>query len=127
VKLIKQTGAAMKKSLKAALFSGLIFPGAGHFLLRHYLRGMIFFVPSLISFVFIADNSKRKAWAIVDKIVQGEVPLDLQSILSLVSASTTGPEAAMLNTAQWIMTLCWVISVIDSYRLGNIADQSDKK
>lgn len=117
----------MKKSVKAALFSGLLFPGAGHFLLRRYLRGMIFFVPALTSLLFIIDNSMRKALAIVGQIERGEVPLDPQAISSLISASASGPELAILNTAQWIFISCWAISVIDSYHLGKIADQSNKK
>jgi hypothetical protein len=117
----------MKKSLKAALFSGLIFPGAGHFALRRYLRGMIFFVPSIISLLFIVGNSIRKALAIVGQIERGEIPLDPQVISSLVSASATGPDSAMLNTAQWIIIFCWIISMIDAYRLGKLADQSDNE
>ena len=30
----------MRKSLKGALLSGLVFPGYGQFVLKHYMRGI---------------------------------------------------------------------------------------
>jgi len=119
-----RTGTAMKKSIKAALYSGLLFPGTGHFSLKRYLRGLIFFVPATTALLIIANNSIQKALAIVDKIEQGAIPLDVQTISNLVSAAPTGAELYMLSAAQWIIAGCWIISIVDSYRLGKIADQS---
>lgn len=115
----------MKKSVKAALFSGLVFPGVGEFSLKLYLRGMMFFLPSMISLVFIADNSMHKALSIVDQIERGEVPLDPVAISNLISAAPSGSDLLKLQIATWTIIVCWIVSIIDSYRLGKIADQSD--
>lgn len=117
----------MKKSIKAALFSGLIFPGVGQFSLKRYARGLIFFVPAISSLAYMLDNSMRKAFAIMDQIERGEVPLDPDAIANLISATASSSESLMLASAQWIIIACWMISIIDAYRLGKLADQSDPK
>jgi hypothetical protein len=114
----------MKKSIKAALFSGLVFPGAGHFSLKRYQRGMIFFVPTLLSLLFLVHYSLSKAYAIADQITLGKIPLDTELITSLISAPPVGTELLKLQIATWIMIVCWIVSIVDSYRLGKQADQS---
>lgn len=117
----------MKLSVKAALWSGLVFPGAGQFSLKRYLRGLIFFVPAMLSVAFIVDNSMRHAMSIVDQIERGEVTLDPDDIARLISFTPASSELLMLNIAQWIFIACWISSIIDAYRLGNIADQTGRK
>jgi hypothetical protein len=117
----------MKKSVKAALFSGLVFPGVGQFSLKRYARGLIFFLPAMSSLVFMLDHSMRNAFSIVDKIERGEVPLDPDAIANLISATASSSDSRMLAAAQWLIVLCWVVSIIDAYRLGIQADQSDQK
>ena len=117
----------MKKSVKAVLFSGLVFPGVGQFSLKRYARGLIYFLPAMSSLAFMLDHSMRKAFAIVDKIERGEVPLDPDAIANLISATASGTESLMLAAAQWVIVICWVVSIIDAYRLGKLADQSEQK
>lgn len=117
----------MKKSVKAALFSGLIFPGVGQFSLKRYARGLIFFAPAMTCLAYMLDNSMRKAFSIVDKIERGEVPLDADAIANLISATAGRSESLMLAAAQWIIIICWIVSIIDAYRLGKLADQADPK
>lgn len=116
----------MKKSIKAALYSGLVFPGAGQFSLQRYLRGMIFFIPSMISILFVVNHILSQAMSIVDQIERGEMPMDPAVISNLISAGSGGNEFMMLNTAQWIFIVLWILSIIDAYQLGEISDQADK-
>lgn len=117
----------MKKSVKAALLSGLVFPGVGQFSLKRYLRGLVFFVPAMLSLVFIVDSSMRRAFAIAGQIERGDVPLDADAISNLILAAPAGTELLMLNIAQWLLVVCWIISIIDSYRAGKLADQTNSK
>lgn len=117
----------MKKSVKAALWSGLVFPGAGQFLLKRYLRGLVFFSPAMLSVMFIVDKSMRHAMSIIDQIEMGEVPVDPDAISNLISKSPAGSELLMLNIAQWIFIACWIFSIFDAYRQGKIADQTDSE
>ena len=114
----------MKKSIKAALFSGLVFPGTGHFSLKRYQRGMIFFVPTLLSLLLLVHYSLGKAYAIADQIELGKIPLDTATITALIAAPPVGTELLKLQIATWTIIVCWIVSIIDSYRLGKTADQS---
>ncbi len=114
----------MKKSVKAALFSALVFPGAGHFVLRRYARGMMFFLPATLAFLFVANKAVSKALAIADKVLQGEVPLDAEAIATLVYAGSNASESMMMNVATFVMLACWVAGIIDSWRIGAIEDKA---
>ena len=51
----------MKKSNKATLLSGLIFPGAGHFLLKKHVIGAVLACTSLAARYFIITNMLNRA------------------------------------------------------------------
>ena len=117
----------MRKSIKAALLSGLVFPGVGHFSLNRYQRGWIFFAPSLMSLIFLVYYSLNKAYAIADQIALGKIPLDTEVITNLITAPPAGAEWLSLQIATWIIIVCWAASIIDSFRLGYMADHTKTK
>lgn len=112
----------MKQSTKALLFSGLVFPGAGHFSLDLYSRGLIFFLPSFLSLIVLVHHSLSKAYAIADMIAQGNVPLDTTVITALITAAPPTPEMLKIQISTWIIIVCWLLGMIDSYRQGKIAE-----
>lgn len=111
----------MKKSVKAALWSGLVFPGAGHFFLQRYLRGMILFVPAMLGIILIVCGLLEQAEFVMSKIEGGTVAPDVQVIAALLDAA---PDTPMTNIAFWVIVVCWVLGTIDAYRLGNILDRA---
>ena len=117
----------MRKSIKAALLSGLVFPGTGHFYLDRYPRGMIFFAPTLLGMLLLIHYSLGKAYSIADQIKLGSIPLDTEVITNLISIPPTGTELLKLQIATWIIIVCWAVSIIDSFRLGNIADHTNSE
>jgi len=108
----------MTRSIKAALLSGLIFPGVGHMILKQYLRGSILMLSALIALIVIVTKAVNQALAIVDKINSGEISLESVTITELASQSTGAAEASILNIAVLVIIACWLIGIIDSYRLG---------
>lgn len=115
----------MKQSLKAALLSGLAFPGTGHFILKQYLRGLIFFLPSLISLLYLLRYSVNKANALAAQIAQGNIPLDATVIGKAIAASPADAELVQLEIAAWILLISWLLGIVDSFRQGQIADQKN--
>ena len=113
----------MRKSIKAALLSGLVFPGTGHFSLDRYQRGLLFFIPSLLGFLYLIRYSLNQAYTIADQISLGKIPLDTAVITNLITAQPDGAEMLKLQIATWMFIICWVLSIIDSFRLGRIADK----
>jgi hypothetical protein len=113
----------MSKSVKAALLSALVFPGAGHFYLKKHIRGMVLASITLVSLYFIISNVVERAQQIADKILRGEVQLDVTVIADLVSKQPTGADAEFLNYVWAALIISWLIGIADSYRLGRLQDK----
>ena len=113
----------MTRSIKAALLSGLIFPGVGHLVLRQYLRGAILMLSALIAVAVIVTNVITQALIVVDRINNGEIPAEVGTIAELVSKSASGAEGSLLNIAALVVGACWLIGIIDSYRVGIIQEK----
>ncbi len=108
----------MTKPTKAALLSGLIFPGIGHVFLKHYLRGSILMLPALVALSAIVKVAFQQAQAIVDRVVSGEVPLETVAISKLVAESPNDSDSLMSSISVFVFVACWLIGIIDSYRIG---------
>lgn len=114
----------MRQSIKAALLSGLVFPGAGHASLKRYQRGLVFFTPAMVALLYLVRHAMEQAYSIVDKIEQGVVPLDANAISALIAAPPDDATQLILTLASWAITVCWIAGIVDSYRLGRIADRT---
>ena len=47
---------SFNQAKRAAILSATIFPGAGLFFLRHYVRGCIFAVPAIVVIIMLFKN-----------------------------------------------------------------------
>ena len=110
--------APMKISSKAALLSGLILPGIGHIVLKQYLRGSVLMLFALVALSVIVARIYQRALTIVDRINSGDIPVDTGAIAEMVSNSTSGADSFIENIAVVVLGTCWLIGIIDSYRLG---------
>ena len=108
----------MKRTSKAALLSGLIFPGIGHIVLKQYLRGSVLMLSALAAFSIVVTRVFQRALTIVDRVNGGEIPVDTGAIAEMVSNSTSGADGFIENIAVVVLMTCWLIGIIDSYRLG---------
>ncbi|MBV1931377.1 MAG: hypothetical protein KUG71_06650 [Porticoccaceae bacterium] len=108
----------MTRSTKAALLSALIFPGAGHAFLKKYLQAMVLGLVSFISVYYLLSMAMEKALQISEKILVGEVPLDIAVITDLISGQAMESDMYRLNYATTAFIICWIIGVVDSYRVG---------
>ena len=108
----------MKRSSKAALLSGLVFPGIGHIVLKQYLRGSVLMLFALVALSAIVTTIYQRALTIVDRINSGDVPVDTGAIAEMVSNSPSGADSFIENIAVIVLGACWLIGIIDSYRLG---------
>ncbi len=110
--------AYMKRSSKAALLSGLIFPGIGHIVLKQYLRGSVLMLVALAASSVIVTRIYQRVLIIADRIISGDIPVDTSAIAEMVSGSTSGTDSFIENMALIVLGACWLIGIIDSYRLG---------
>ena len=113
----------MTRSIKAALLSGLIFPGVGHMVLKQYLRGSVLMLSASLALSVIATKAVNQALTIVDRINSGEIPVAAGSITELASMPNSGADDSILSIATVVVTVAWIIGIVDSYRLGTIQEK----
>jgi hypothetical protein len=112
----------MRRSLKAALLSGLVFPGLGHIVLKQYVRGSLLMISALVASSIIVVKVLQQAQTIVDRINSGDIPVDTEAIADLVSNSANSADGLLQNVAVIVLLSCWLLGIIDSYRLGLAQD-----
>ncbi len=108
----------MTRSTKVALLSGLVFPGIGHMVLKQYLRGSALMISALIASSVIVTVVIQRALTIVDRINSGDIPVETGAIAEMVSNSTNGADSLIENISVIVLGACWLIGIVDSYRLG---------
>lgn len=109
---------------RAAILSATIFPGAGLFFLRHYLRGCIFALPAALVIIMLFKNLFTVALKLNEKmaaeIERGNVAIDIGHMWnSLHGALFTSP---YWDQGKWILLASWILSIISSYFAGRKAD-----
>lgn len=108
----------MKRRSKALLLSALVFPGAGHLFLKHYLRGATLMGLTAAGLAVILVRLMTRAMVLVEDMQKGGGPLDPQGIAGLLANSATGAEALLQDIATYGVAILWIIGMVDSYRLG---------
>ncbi|MCJ7692523.1 MAG: hypothetical protein MUO22_03790 [Sedimentisphaerales bacterium] len=112
----------MKKSIKGAFLSGLVFPGLGQIVLRHYKSGIAFVLITLAALVLIIMKAVQQALIIVEKIESMDGPIDISMISNAAVQATTTNDSLIFNLALLVIALCWIISIVDAYKTGKKMD-----
>ena len=86
--------------------------------LKLYLRGSMLILFTLIALSVIVTVAVRRALSIVDSINGGEIPVETGAITELVSNSISSADNLTVNISLLVVGACWVVGIIDSYRLG---------
>lgn len=116
----------MKKSYKAALFSALIFPGSGHFLLKQYPLGLFFAGTATGCICVLLFRAIAIAQRISDQMLSGEIPLDIARISSEISTQSAAAGSTTISIATWLLVFCWFAGTADAFRLGRQRDQAEQ-
>jgi TM2 domain-containing membrane protein YozV len=107
----------MSKAIKAALLSALLFPGLGQIYLKRYLRGLIPMVLTLTGLGLLMMQATVGALQELEKMqIQGGF-MDLNALANRAAASSASDDWYSPLIVPMIV-ICWLVSVIDAYRLG---------
>jgi len=113
----------MKKSVKAALLSAFILPGAGHFFLKKYPMGLALAATACAGLYSIIATSLEAAQTIADKIVSGQIPADINAITDFAASQAMVSDSHSMSMATGLLLLAWLVGIIDAYRLGGVEDK----
>lgn len=115
----------MKRSTKAVLVSGLVFPGLGHIFLRSYVVGLVLVCLAGGSVYMVVNTAIETALDVAREIETGSMSIDSASISQLVAQRSQQAEQST-NVAVWVFMASWVIGIIDSYRVGRAQERQDE-
>ena len=112
----------MNNALKGALWSGLIFPGLGHIVLKHYKRGAVIILAVLVSMAAVVAKAVQHARAILDKIELEGGAMNMSTISHAATEASTNYGSLTLNLLLLLPIVFWIIGVVDAYRIGKKKD-----
>ncbi|MEI6893101.1 MAG: hypothetical protein V5789_00380 [Colwellia sp.] len=118
----------MKKTTKVTLISLLIFPGAGHLILKSYLVAFGFIASVIYILIGFIKDVHDKSQQVIESIIQGEVPMETSAITqALIEHGVL--DNTNLSIIGYLLVIIWLIAAFDAYRLAKkemIASKKDK-
>ncbi len=118
----------IKHWLKASLLSAAVLPGAGLFVLRHYLLGLLILMPNLAALAWLLDfylGQLRDLWY---QALAGQLPLDPWIIRKLIFARPTDPATdEWLTRMQWSWLATYLLSIVISGLAGYRLDKREAR
>ncbi|MEN8142368.1 MAG: hypothetical protein ABFQ82_02070 [Thermodesulfobacteriota bacterium] len=112
----------MNKALKGALLSGLVFPGLGQVVLKHYKRGVVIMLTVLVSMVVIVVKAIGLALTILEKLDLEGGAISLTTITDAATQASANSGSPTDNLLLLLIIGCWLISTVDAYLLGKRKD-----
>jgi hypothetical protein len=114
----------MKLAYKALLYSALIYPGGGHFLLKRYALGTLYATIASACLYALLVRAMEIAQGISERILNGEIPLDIARIRAEISLQALADGSPMVSVAIWLLVGCWIVAAVDAFRLGRQRDRA---
>jgi len=112
----------MNNSLKGAFLSGLIFPGLGQVVLKHYKRGAVIMLTVMVSLSVIVIEAVQKAFTFLEKIESEGGTIDMNTISNAATQASTFSGNLIFSFALLLIIFCWIIGVVDAFRIGKKKD-----
>jgi len=115
----------MEHSIKAALLSGLFFPGTGQIALKHYKRGIALLLTVSVCLFYIVKQAVNQAFSILDQLSQSGT-VDMNAITHAATQASGASSNMLVNIAYLVVIGCWLIGIIDAYAIGKEMDNKIK-
>ncbi len=114
----------MKNASKGALLSGLVLPGLGQIVMKHYIRGAVILFIVTVSATAIIVRAVQQALSILGDINIEDGMVGMDTIAQAVHGSTAS--GSLLSSPAWLLLiLSWVIGTVDAYRVGKRKDMEE--
>jgi len=107
----------MKKSIKAALLSALIFPGVGQLATGKKTKGWGFIVSTLIIVYLMISEIIKKAKQVINDMQESGVAINTESVSQATSQMNGFSDNTYLNMLLVTFIIIWLLSIIDAGRV----------
>ncbi len=115
----------MSRSTDAVLLSALVIPGAGQLYLKHFRRGFALIGASLACLWVLLDRALQVASAVLGQLADDGGAIDAGRITELVAQASSSPTSTLVTLATLGLGVCWVVGIVDAYRLGHRAPENE--
>ncbi len=116
----------MSKAVRGMLLSGLVLPGLGQIVLKHYVRGIALILAVAAGLgVMIYEGQKIAIRALSQIQAQGGI-IDMQTITDAATRAVASPESTLVRAAFYFIVACWIISILDACIIGRKSDRESK-
>ena len=116
----------MSNSIKAALLSGLVFPGIGQVVLKRYRRGVVLMLIVLACLFIVVAKAVQQAFSILKQIELAGGTINVDAILNVATQSSTNSDSLLFNSILLLIIVCWILGVVDAYRIGKKRDLEEQ-
>ncbi len=117
----------MKQSTKAALLSGLIFPGTGQIHLKRFRRGIIIMIFAFSGIGMMVWMVTLRTLAVFERIHNQLNHVDMAAITNTALISSAEYTSIYYTPVLLFLVCCWLFSVLDAYMIGKRMDRSTLK
>jgi TM2 domain-containing membrane protein YozV len=114
---------AMHFAIKAALLSGLVFPGAGQIYLKRVIRGIGYIIGTLIPMIIIVADLTKVATMALDNLAGRGGVIDMTTVSDAATHAAADASGFWINMMLVLMVGCWLVSTVDAFLLGRQRDR----
>ncbi|MDP0563165.1 MAG: hypothetical protein QS721_12910 [Candidatus Endonucleobacter sp. (ex Gigantidas childressi)] len=107
----------MSKSVKAALLSAFVIPGAGHILLKRTMTGITLIAASVVALYIILLPIIERAQQVVEQIKAGYISSKDYEVIGMMMAQPADSDS-LVRIATIALAVIWIIGIGHSYLLG---------
>ena len=116
----------MTNASKGAFLSGLVLPGLGQVVLKHYKRGIVLMVTVLVGTAGIVVIAVQKALTVLEKIESEGGIMDMNTISNAASEASTPSGSLTIKILFLSIIICWIYGTFDAYRIGKKKDLGEQ-
>lgn len=106
----------LSRAAQALLWAAVLFPGAGHLHLKYFQRGIALISVTLLSLSVLLFQFVRLAIQVIESTLTNAITLDVPRLAALIWQACAAD--TILIVALWALALCWLVGMVDAYRLG---------
>jgi len=114
----------MKASTKAVLLSGLVYPGVGQLFYHAYRRAIVLVLLFSFTAYLYIEEVMSKYQPLIDKVKAGEVALNGQALVNEMTKNPIILDPLLVSTLTNTLLICWLVGIVDAYRIGIKKDAS---
>jgi hypothetical protein len=112
----------MKNAIKAVVLSGLVMPGLGQIVLKHYKKGIVLMLAVSAALAVMIGEAVRQALAIVDKLDLSGGTVDINTISDAAARASTASQSFIFKLLFYVIVFFWIVGIVDAYRIGRRKD-----